>query len=364
MTDDQLLENEIRGWTSYEKRQWRREEGRYWLTWGNLPPTKDRPNVEAMRLRIGEAVDTDLRPFPHKISQLPRLQYLSMPLRYADCLTTDSLPPSVETLDFNETDYWGTSNKGTIPENAVFPSVKRISCVKGEIHFTRENFPNLSNVQIRFDRKRSMIPELLRFRRMEELGVGPFDEPEQLGQLSPLRPRYLNISDGRLCSLRSLRNFHSAERLGLHRLHKLANLSGIEGIARLKELHVVWCRNLADISNAALLTYVTSFRLFNCPKVVGIEAVGAMKRLRSFELMYCSRVRDLRPILRASRLRKLWIVQCTGIDLVSVAHELIALGLDNLSISGKKYLHNVDGNWDSSEKELKFLPRANERRNK
>jgi hypothetical protein len=358
MVDDALLDEEVRGWTPSEKRQWRREEGRRWLKWGSLPSTKDRSDVEAMRLRIGEAVDTDLRRFPRRISELPHLQYLSMPLGYAGSLSTGSLPPSVETLEFNEQDYWGSSKKGTIPDDAVFPSVKRISCSTGEIHFTRENFPKLSSVNICLDRKRSMVPELLRFKRMEELNVGPFDEPEQLEELSSLRPRYLGVSGGGLRTLRPLHTFRGVDRLVLHRLHKLTNLSGIEGLARLKELRVAWCRNLADISDAESLASATSFELFNCPKVVGISAVGAMERLRSFELMYCSGVRDLRPILRASRLRKLWIVQCTGIDLVSVAHELIAMGLDKLAISGKKYLHNVDGEWDSSEKGLIFLPKA------
>ena len=145
-----------------------------------------------------------------------------------------------------------------------------------------------------------MVPELLRFKRIEELGVGPFDEPEQLEELSSLRPRYLGVSGGGLRTLRPLHTFRGVDRLVLHRLHKLTYLSGIEGLARLKELRVAWCRNLADISDAESLASATSFELFNCPKVVGISAVGAMERLRSFELMYCSGVRDLRPILRKS----------------------------------------------------------------
>lgn len=278
--------------------KWNQQAGQRWLSWDCLPPTEYLSSIESLRLRTVDST----KPFPKAVGKLPRLKYLSMPLQYADVLSDDWFPPTIETLSFNEnTD---STSKGSIQSKVVFPSVKRVECGTGYLYFRQDNFPCLSDISLRFDSRRKIVDQLLRYNCLEYVFVGPISNQEDLQLLSRLHPIYLGLSSGNLITLKPLEQFENVEHLWLHSLNKLTD----------------------------------------------ITAIGTMPLLRSVEMLYCTRVEDLRPLLLAKRLQSLSIVQCKNIQLAAVADDLIALGLEELSISGDKHLYERDGKWITNAK--------------
>lgn len=263
-----------------------------WLRWNCMPSTDRQNQVEALRIRTS---NPDITAMPSPLKALRNLKYVSMPLDYAATLREDWLPPSVETLSFEEN---GTG-RASISREIVLPSVRRLLCVSGTLMFAHSSFPNLRSVSMRLDAKRRVVDELLKFSRLPYVHVGPVHTSEDLQALSALAPEYLGILGGRLENLEALPYFPELERLWLHSLSKLTDIS----------------------------------------------AVAEMPSLKSIELLYCTRVADLRPLLRTPGMRELSIVQCKSIELAPVVDEFIEAGLERLSITGDKYLYRDGDKW-------------------
>jgi hypothetical protein len=351
MVDPTILRNHIEGYSPNELRQWRRNEGRRWLDWGELPSAKARIEIESLRLRVFEAIDTDIRPFP-KLNKLPRLRYLSMPLAYSESISPGSLPPSIETLDFTEDDPCGLARRGAIQSGVICPSVKRVRCYTGQLRFSHDNFPNLRSVTIRFDSKNAMLQELLRYEELEELSVGPFNSPDALSEIARLYPRRLGITGGELETLAPLQQFSGLQHLNVSKFNKLTSLSSIGSMRGLISLFLGSCTKLEDISAISSMPDMICLEMWSCTHLTDISPVALAPRLSSLFLAYCTRIADLRPILRAKHLRYLNIMQCTNIDLANAADELVAMGLEELWVTGKRHLYRTDGTWHTNVKKL------------
>jgi hypothetical protein len=128
MADDALIEHTMGMLTPSAQRRW--------LRWNCLPSTEQRRGIEALRVRVWNPSGSCTPPL---IRELTGLEYLSMPLHYASALCADWLPPSIETLCFDEDRT--AKKKDRVRMETVLPSVRHVKCISGTLSFTRAGPP-------------------------------------------------------------------------------------------------------------------------------------------------------------------------------------------------------------------------------
>lgn len=152
-------------------------------------------------------------------------------------------------------------------------------------------------------------------KRLEYLHMGSYFgfDLEKLSRLPALRHvKLINCSNVSTFGMKSLLMLPRLEHLTVSGTYKLTEIPVARYRAPLKELRLVDCDQLTDISGLASLSTVQSLTLSQLEGIENLDAVGEMDDLQRLTLTYLNNVEDVRS------LRRLINVRYLNLDLPSV----------------------------------------------
>lgn len=242
----------------------------------------DLERKEEMCIRV-LSYDVSIKQLPPLVREASHVVRVEMPSRFIPYLQPDSIPTTVETLEFSK--LTENDEKAEFPKALHLPFVKRVS--GGELFLEPSNFPELTHLEISLDRKRVMLDRLPYIEKLRALGIGPCPN---------------NI-------------FSSLENLKLGYLYLNTNLS-------LETLHGI-----------EKLETVTDLVVNKWTKLTDLTALKYLPLLESLTISYCKRIQIAEPLLEISNLKSLFVWACNNKALKELSPKLEKRKLQRLSIS-------------------------------
>jgi len=135
----------------------------------------------------------------------------------------------------------------------------------GSILYDRYNFPGLTYISSKVDRKGKLLSYISQFKILHALEATPLNQAyDPLGKIRHLPLNYLRISGGNLETLQGVEGMVGITNLWLQDLSKLKNIKEIAQLENLTELTIGYCRHISDVDNLLTLKSLKKVQFFGC----------------------------------------------------------------------------------------------------
>jgi hypothetical protein len=224
--------------------------------------------------------DSILR-IPEWLHRCVKLKFLLLPVHLASQLQSDSLPRSIETIDFSG------DGRAKISDQFVHGQVKRLmSDANAAVAFKPSSFPSLEYFHFLSDKKKRLLMELHKSNvRLVAATITPFSHPNDLNALFEGSLKYLRLGGGLANNLQGIERFAQITDLNLHNLSRLEKIEPILQLGRLQDLSIGYCNRIQDLEKIAKVRSLRRLLLYGCHQVISDAHIELFRGMKLDELV-------------------------------------------------------------------------------
>ena len=252
------------------------------LMGGSVPPNSYWWNIAPDDVNLKEDLcvhviseDPAKNRLPPFVRESAGIVYLHMPLRFIPYLRPGDIPPSVRTLVLV-----GEGHCEISPEIDLH-HVERLHIGRGEFIFERRNFPDLRDLPLQFDRKRTMLNRIATFENLAVLGIQPCSA-SMFSVLARLHLSFVRLNNSRSETLEGIESLEHLTDLWLHSWTNLTDLSPLAQLPSLEDLTLTYCKRITNAVPLAAIPRLRRLFAWQC-KNKAIEALVPRLSTRNLE---------------------------------------------------------------------------------